>query len=178
MKRFTGILLMALAACGSSKDAPVAPDRPERTADGAPLATLPLVLHSGDGRMHRLTAQVARTPDEQARGLSGRASIRADEAMIFPMFPPRSPSFWMKDTLVPLDIIFVRTDGTIAMIAANAKPGDMTPISTGTPVAGVVELRGGRAKELGLRQGDRVNWGPCTATQVIGQSATSFCPPN
>jgi uncharacterized protein len=174
-QRSAFLLLLALTACGGSKQAQISPEAKQASA---PMAMLPLLFRSANGRTHKMTALVALTPAEQARGLSGRASLSADDAMIFPMSPPRPASFWMKDTLVPLDIIFVKTDGTIEMIAANAKPGDRTPISTGTPVSGVVELRGGRAGELGLRQGDRVNWGPCTATAIVGQSATSFCPPD
>ena len=63
----------------------------------------------------------------------------------------------MKDTLIPLDLIFIRADGTIARIA-TATPLDETPVPAGEPVVAVLELRGGRAAELGIRPGDRVEW--------------------
>lgn len=173
-------LALLLAACGSV----VGPPDTQRGNSSAPSGVdanrlrVPVILVPKDGKAHRLTAEIALTPEEQARGLSGRKSIDADDAMLFPLFPPRLPSFWMKDTLVSLDIIFVRTDGTIDMIAANTKPLDLTPISSGTPASGVIELRGGQAKKLGLDVGDRVSWGACTTDPAArpAMTAENFCP--
>jgi uncharacterized membrane protein (UPF0127 family) len=64
----------------------------------------------------------------------------------------------MKNTPSPLDIIFIRANGTIARIAENAIPEDETPISSGEPIAAVLELRGGRSSELGIAEGDKVTW--------------------
>ncbi len=86
-------------------------------------------------------------------------SLGPDEGMIFPYQPAQQVSFWMKNTLIPLDIIFVRTDGTIARIT-NARPMDVTPLPSGEPVATVLEIRGGRAAELGIKDGDFVSWTP------------------
>jgi uncharacterized membrane protein (UPF0127 family) len=72
--------------------------------------------------------------------------------------PPREASFWMKDTPSPLDIVFIRQDGTIATIAEQTTPYSEVPVSSGEPVAAVLEIRGGRAAELGLAEGDRVRW--------------------
>lgn len=84
-------------------------------------------------------------------------SLGANEGMIFPYEPPQDISFWMKNTLIPLDMLFIRQDGTIARIV-TAKPLDTTGIPAGEPVAAVLEIRGGRSAELGIRQGDRVDW--------------------
>ena len=84
-------------------------------------------------------------------------SLRPDQGMIFPYDPPQDISFWMKNTLIPLDIIFIRADGTIARIT-EAKALDETPLPAGEPVAAVLEIRGGRAAELGIRAGDHVDW--------------------
>jgi uncharacterized membrane protein (UPF0127 family) len=77
--------------------------------------------------------------------------------MIFPYDPPQEAAFWMKNTLIPLDMVFIRPDGTIARIA-TAKALDLTPVPSGEPISAVLELRAGRAAELGIRAGDRVAW--------------------
>ena len=86
-----------------------------------------------------------------------RHSLAGDRGMIFPYDPPQEVGFWMKNTLIPLDIIYIRANGTIARIV-NAQPMDITPLPSGEPVALVLEIRGGRAAELGIRQGDKVSW--------------------
>jgi hypothetical protein len=63
----------------------------------------------------------------------------------------------MKNTLIPLDMVFIRADGTIARIV-TAKPLDLTAVPAGEPIVGVLEIRGGRAAELGIREGDKVEW--------------------
>jgi len=119
---------------------------------------MPLTIHSATG-IHHFNVQVAATPDEQERGLMFYKSLRPDQGMIFPYDPPQDISFWMKNTLIPLDIIFIRLDGTIARIT-KAKALDETPLPAGEPVAAVLEIRGGRAAELGIKPGDKVDWRP------------------
>ena len=84
-------------------------------------------------------------------------SLPPNRGMIFPYNPPQDVSFWMKNTLIPLDIIFIRSDGSIIRIA-NAKPLDETPLPSGEAAAAVLEIRGGRAAELGIKPGDLVSW--------------------
>jgi hypothetical protein len=117
---------------------------------------VPLTIRSKTG-VHRFTVEVAATPEQQETGLMFRKALAPDRGMIFPYDPPQDVSFWMKNTLIPLDIIFIRADGTIARIA-NAKAMDVTPLPAGEPVALVLEIAGGRAKQLGIREGDRVSW--------------------
>ena len=74
------------------------------------------------------------------------------------MDPPRPASFWMKNTVIPLDMIFVRPDGTIARIAADTVPYSLDPVDSGEPVSAVLEIAGGRAAELGIAEGDKVSW--------------------
>jgi len=88
-----------------------------------------------------------------------RESLAGDRGMIFPYDPPQDVAFWMQHTLIPLDIIFIRSDGTIVRIT-NAKPMDETPLPSGEPVATVLEIGGGRAAQLGIREGDLVSWQP------------------
>ena len=147
------LALGAAAACqpGASSGAGI-----ERSAAG--LEQVPLTIASR-GRTHRFTVEVARSPEEQAQGLMHRQSLAPDRGMIFPYDPPQPASFWMKNTLIPLDMIFVRADGSIARVAANTVPLSLEPVGAGEPVAAVLELAGGRAAELGIAEGDRVNWG-------------------
>ena len=132
--------------------APAAP----RTAPSG-LDLVPLEIRGATGT-HPFTVEVARTPDEQAQGLMFRAALAADEGMIFPFPRPRVASFWMRNTLIPLDMIFIRADGTIARIAAETVPHSEESVSSGEPVAAVLEIRGGRSAELGISEGDRVTW--------------------
>jgi uncharacterized membrane protein (UPF0127 family) len=118
---------------------------------------VPLTIHSATGD-HKFTVQVAATPEQQEHGLMFYRSLPGDQGMIFPYDPPQAVSFWMKNTLIPLDMLFIRADGTIARIA-TAKPLDETPVPSGVPIAAVLEIRGGRAAELGIREGDKVDWG-------------------
>ena len=91
-------------------------------------------------------------------GLMYRTQLAPDRGMIFPMEPPRDASFWMRNTLIPLDMIFVRADGTIANIAANTVPYSEEPVPSAGPVAADLELAGGRSAELGIKPGDKVKW--------------------
>ena len=117
---------------------------------------MPLTIRSASG-LHRFTVEVAATPEQQERGLMFVKSLAANRGMVFPYDPPEDVSFWMKNTLIPLDMLFIRADGTIARIV-TAKALDLTAIPAGEPVAAVLEIRGGRAAELGIKTGDRVDW--------------------
>jgi len=120
-------------------------------------ATVPLTIRTAKGEL-AYRVEVARTAQEQARGLMYRTSLPDHGGMIFPMTPPREASFWMKNTYIPLDMIFIRADGTIARIAANAVPEDLSPVESGEPVAAVLEIVGGGAAANGIAEGDVVVW--------------------
>jgi uncharacterized membrane protein (UPF0127 family) len=120
------------------------------------LSEVPLTIRSKNG-VHRFTVEVAATPEQQARGLMFRKSIAGNRGMIFPYDPPQDVSFWMRNTLIPLDIIFIRADGTIVRIT-KAKALDETPLPAGEPVGAVLEIRSGRAAELGIKEGDLASW--------------------
>ncbi|MBB6125076.1 DUF192 domain-containing protein [Sphingobium subterraneum] len=169
------LCLVALSGCKA------APER-QPSALSQAMPTVPLVIQQGDRGVSSssFTVEIALTPAQQERGLMFRKSVPDKGGMLFPMDPPRTASFWMKNTLIPLDIIFIRTDGTIAMIAEQTTPHSLAPISAGIPVAAVLELRGGRSRELGLAVDDRVSWGACTARPVSTRPTTTtpdnFCP--
>ena len=102
--------------------------------------------------------EVARTPEEQNYGLMNRGSLAPDRGMIFPYDPPIAVAFWMKNTLIPLDIIFIAPGGKILNIAANTTPLSLEQVPSAGPVEAVLELAGGRAAELGIEPGDQVEW--------------------
>jgi uncharacterized membrane protein (UPF0127 family) len=121
------------------------------------LPVVPLTI-SACRKAHKFRVEVAATSDQQAQGLMFRTAMGADEGMIFPMKPARPASFWMHNTVLPLDIIFIGTNGRIITIAANAVPYDDTPLASGGFASGVLELNGGRAAQLGIKVGDKVAW--------------------
>jgi len=145
--------MTAAAACGSATSASEAPL--ERSAAG--LDQVQLTIGSSKGE-HRFTVEVARSPEEQAQGLMFRNSVPPDGGMIFPYEPPVQVSFWMKNTLVPLDMVFIGPDGKIGRIAANTVPMSLDPVPSIDPVSAVLEIAGGRAAELGIKEGDKVSW--------------------
>ncbi len=107
----------------------------------------------------RISLEVTRTPQEQAMGLMYRTSLADDRGMLFSFVPPRPVSFWMKNTKIPLDMVFLR-NGEVKAIAANVPPCTAEPCPSygpQIPIDQVIELRGGRAAELGLKVGDRVS---------------------
>ncbi|OCC22990.1 hypothetical protein MB02_14615 [Croceicoccus estronivorus] len=148
-----------LAACspGAGESASPASQPPAAVHPASGLKVIPLTV-SNAGTTHRFSVEVARTGEEQAQGLMFRTQMGADEGMLFPFEPPRQVSFWMKNTVIPLDIIFVGTNGRVSNIAANAEPYSLVPRSSAGPVEAVLELNGGRAEELGIVPGTRVEW--------------------
>ena len=116
-----------------------------------------LTVRTAAGKLHRFTVEVARSPEEQAQGLMNRQSLAPDRGMIFPYAPAQPVSFWMKNTFIPLDMVFIRADRSIARIE-TAVPLNLEPVSSLEPIAAVLEIPGGRAAELGIGPGDRVNW--------------------
>ncbi|TPG17566.1 DUF192 domain-containing protein [Sphingomonas koreensis] len=151
-----GLILALPAACSGG-------DATRNVANSAtPAATLAVTIEGTSGR-HRFTVERARTAAEQERGLMYRTDLTADGDMLFAPYPPeggapKQANFWMKNTPSPLDILFIRADHSIARIAENAVPFDETPIPSGEPVAAVLELKGGRAADLGIAEGDKVSW--------------------
>jgi uncharacterized membrane protein (UPF0127 family) len=118
---------------------------------------MPLTITSASG-VHHFTVDIAATPQQQETGLMFVKHLAPDWGMIFPYDPPQPVAFWMHNTLIPLDMVFIRADGTIARIA-TAKALDDTPVPSGEPIAAVLEIAGGRAAQLGIVPGDKVEWG-------------------
>ena len=110
------------------------------------------------GKPYPFRVELAKSRFEQAKGLMFRAKLGPDEGMLFPMDPPREASFWMRNTVIALDLVFIGPDRRVLNIAANAVPYDETPLKSAGPAGAVLELAGGRAAELGIATGDRVDW--------------------
>ena len=139
-----------LAACGAANDGGAATSE-------AGLKIVAVVVRQGD-RRYVFSAEVAASTEEQAKGLMYRRALAPDAAMLFPFPQPKFASFWMKDTLIPLDMVFVRADGTIDRIAEQTVPGNLEPVASGGEVAAVLELAGGTAERLGLDDSATVTW--------------------
>ncbi|HLY04897.1 MAG TPA: DUF192 domain-containing protein [Rhizomicrobium sp.] len=105
----------------------------------------------------KFQAEVASDPVSQEKGLMFRKSMAPDAGMLFDFHKPDFQTFWMKNTLIPLDMIFIRADGTISSIAPNATPQSETPIPSYEPVRAVLEISGGRAAQLGILPGEHVH---------------------
>jgi uncharacterized membrane protein (UPF0127 family) len=160
-KNFTMLALAALAACtlpasGDSKVTGCVAGA-EKGQSPAGLKQVALCIASKD-KVHTFTVEIAGTTMEQAKGLMFRTELADNAGMIFPFAQPRPASFWMKNTVIPLDIIFVRSNGTIESIAENTVAYSMDPVVSGEPVAAVLELRGGLTAELRIAAGDKVAW--------------------
>jgi hypothetical protein len=112
-----------------------------------------LTLRTATGE-YRFNVEVVDTPESRAQGLMFRTELADDAGMLFDFKEEREVSFWMQNTLIPLDMIFVGTDGIIDTIHVNARPQDPTSIPSEVPVQFVLEIPGGRSVEIGLKPGD------------------------
>ena len=121
----------------------------------ATLETGKLSILSG-GKRHVFKIEIARTPKQQERGLMFRRKMPADEGMLF-VYPYSSIiRMWMKNTFIPLDMIFIGKGGKILEIAQRAVPHSTEVISSRKPAVGVLEVNGGTVSRLGIKRGDRV----------------------
>ena len=144
------VAMVQLAACqsalvDSAEAAPVALDRTTVT------------VTTSAGRTHAYKVEVARSPEQQARGLMYRKSMPRDAGMLFPFDPPRPASFWMANTDIPLDIIFIGADGRVPNVGAG-KPLNQATVDSVGVAAAVLELNAGEAARIGLKPGDRIRW--------------------
>jgi uncharacterized membrane protein (UPF0127 family) len=152
---------LALSATACSPQAAAPAPTPGATAPAkhpiSGLDVIPLTI-SQNGKVHNFRVELARTLDQQEKGLMFRTAMGADEGMLFPSDQPAQRSFWMKNTVIPLDIVFIGPDHMISNIAANAVPYSLDPINSEGAAIAVLELNGGRAAQLGFTRGARVAW--------------------
>jgi uncharacterized protein len=134
-------LLAASAAC--SQDNEIKYDRSS------------LVIETGS-REIKFDVEMALTEAQREHGLMFRKELGPYEGMLFDFFREQQVSFWMKNTLIPLDMVFIAGDGTIKHIHANAVPMSTDTIPSEFPVRAVLEINGGSARLLGIKPGDKV----------------------
>lgn len=137
-------LMMGLALLGSGPKFLAGNDVLEPLSIETPIAA------------HGFLVEVARTSQEQSKGLMYRKSMAADHGMLFPLKQPREVSFWMKNTFIPLDMLFINRDGIIVQIIENAEPHTLTSRRSVVPVSAVLEINGGLSEKLGIAPGQTV----------------------
>jgi uncharacterized protein len=150
-------LLLGSCTAATSSNAPGCNPGETRPISEAGLEQIELCITSG-GKSRAFTVEIAATSQQQAKGMMFRTELADDRGMLFPFDETRMASFWMKNTMIPLDIIFIRSDGTIENIAENAVPQSTDQVRATGPVTAVLELRGGLTGELGISAGDRIRW--------------------
>jgi uncharacterized protein len=123
-------------------------------ARAAGHSTLEIVSKNG---VHAFTVELATNDDERSRGLMFRKELPEGRGMLFDFEHEAPVAFWMHNTYIPLDMIFIRGDGSILRIAENTEPLSDRLIPSGGPVRAVLEVIGGTARKLGIAPGDRVS---------------------
>jgi uncharacterized membrane protein (UPF0127 family) len=120
------------------------------------LAEEPLVIVTRDGTRHTFRVEMAVRPEDQMIGMMFRTAMEPNEGMLFDWGAPRESAMWMRNTLIPLDMVFIAAEGRIHRIHERAVPLSLATIESRGPVRATLELQGGTAERLNLRVGDRV----------------------
>jgi len=110
----------------------------------------------GDWGSARFTVELAVTPEERSRGLMHRPSLAGGAGMLFVFDSPQEARFWMENTLIPLDILFLSAEGVVRRIHENATPLDRTLISGGEDIMYVLEINGGLSRRIGISPGTEI----------------------
>ena len=159
-------LRAAAAAFSLAFGTPALADAPPLDLATFPRAALEIVQHAPDSvRRFHFDVWVADTPARSEQGLMYVRDLPAERGMVFPFAPARVVSFWMKNTYIPLDLLFITADGQVAKITERAPPLRLDLLSSDVPVGAVLELRGGEAGLLGIKVGDRVSWKSTSKTR-------------
>ena len=136
-------LTLALAACGPS-------------SSSATGLLQPLRIETQAGQVHKFDVELALTDAERAKGLMFRKSMPNDRGMLFEFSDEAERAFWMKNTYISLDILYIDAKGKVVSISRNAQPFNETPLPSNAPAKGVLELNGGLSERLGIQPGDTV----------------------
>lgn len=152
MVRFMPIRLLLILALFL---APVLVPAPVAGQEEATFETGEATVVTTSGERHVFAVELALTGAQMARGLMFREELAPDAGMLF-VFPQRVASFWMKNTLIPLDMLFIDRDGRVVRIAERTTPLSEQGVSSRRPVVAVLELAGGTAERLGIEVGSQV----------------------
>lgn len=125
-----------------------------------PMDVKTITIETASGELVTFDAEIAISEAHITRGMMHRDHIDDNKGMLFMFDPPRQVSFWMRNTRIPLDIIYINADGRIMNIAAMAKPMDETPLPSSGEAAAVLEIRGGLAAQKGISAGNSVDLPP------------------
>jgi hypothetical protein len=150
MKRRLLLSLLALAPLPVSAQ-PVNPTGPQPE-----LPKEKLVIITRDGVRHDFNVEMAITPEQQTVGLMFRPTVPADGGMLFDWGAPRDSQMWMRNTIAPLDMVFINPDGSIRSIAENTVPESLAIVDSRGPVRATLELAAGTTARLNIRVGDKV----------------------
>jgi uncharacterized protein len=150
MKRRSLLTLFALAPLAARAQ------EPDITKAQPELPKEKLVIITRDGVHHDFNVEMAITMDQQTVGLMFRKSVPPDGGMLFDWGIPRNSQMWMRNTLVPLDMVFINADGSIRSIAENTVPESLAVIDSHGPVRATLELAAGATARLNIRVGDKV----------------------
>jgi uncharacterized membrane protein (UPF0127 family) len=127
-----------------------------RADDAQPPKLEALTVETAQGRTS-FNVEIADTPQLRQQGLMFRRHLPADQGMLFDFGKPRPVQMWMKNTYIPLDMIFIRADGTVIGIGADTVPLSEDTVGVNEPVKGVLEVAAGTAARIGLKPGDRIH---------------------
>ncbi len=133
-----------------------APAADAQTTAQPELPKEPLSIRTRDGKRHEFQVEMALSPEQQRVGLMFRPSVPAAGGMLFDWGAPRDSAMWMRNTISPLDMLFINADGTIRRVAEDTVPGSLATIESRGPVRATLELAAGTAKRLDIRVGDKV----------------------
>lgn len=122
-----------------------------------PAGADPLTIKSQSSE-YRFEVEIADNPATREKGLMFRQTLAPNAGMLFLYPSEQNVAFWMKNTLIPLDMLFITADGHILRIEKSAPPLSEAPIPSGGPVKAVLEVNGGLTEQLGVRQGDRIDF--------------------
>jgi uncharacterized membrane protein (UPF0127 family) len=148
------LAVIAVPAAGSlAREA--TPREPLNPKNAQALPESPLAISSG-ATTHRFTVELADDDTERGIGLMHRGQMAADHGMLFDFETARRVGFWMRNTFIPLDMLFLKSDGEVVSIAENVQPHTETPVGPDRPVRAVLELNAGMVKKLGLKVGDKI----------------------
>lgn len=169
-----GAALLVLLACqapeAQGKPPPTTPPPKDVTAKDYAMPPLPRAfvrLHDAFGGVHRVEVEVAATPEARSRGMMWRTELAAGKGMLF-LFPEEEvQSFWMRNTLIPLDMIFITTGMKVAGIVERAEPRTFTQRTVGVPSQFVLEVPGGWSQSVGVTKGSAVEFEGVASIQII-----------